>query len=85
MRIETIPCSATSGFTIPATIAQGNHRHQALAFVDSGAAGSFMDYEMAKRIDVQPVTLQKSLNITAVDGSPLGTGKVSQCTPPLQL
>lgn len=44
-----------------------------------------MDYEMAKRIDVQPVTLQKSLNITAVDGSPLGTGKVSQCTPPLQL
>ncbi len=55
------------------------------AFVDSGAAGSFMEFKMAQSLAIYPVTLQETLNITAVDGSPLGSGRVSQCTPPLQL
>lgn len=44
-----------------------------------------MDFEMAKRLSIQPLMLQKPLNITAVDGSPLGSGQVNHCTPPLQL
>lgn len=44
-----------------------------------------MDFKMAQSLAIHPVTLQEPLNITAVDGSPLGSGRVSECTPPLQL
>lgn len=63
----------------------GQQHHQVCAFVDSGAAGNFMDFKMAQSLAIHPVTLQEPLNITAVDGSPLGSGRVSECTPPFQL
>lgn len=40
---------------------------------------------MAKRLSIHATSLQKPLSIMAVDGSPLGSGEVSYCTPPLQL
>uniref|UniRef100_A0A9J7Y295 Gypsy retrotransposon integrase-like protein 1 n=1 Tax=Cyprinus carpio carpio TaxID=630221 RepID=A0A9J7Y295_CYPCA len=63
----------------------GQQHHQVCAFVDFGAARNFMDFKMAQSLAIHPVTLQEPLNITAVDGSPLGSGRVSECTPPFQL
>ncbi|KAL0157283.1 hypothetical protein M9458_048529, partial [Cirrhinus mrigala] len=83
--VEVVPCAMTSGLTIQATVVHGSQHHLVCAFVDSGAAESFMDYNMAKRLSIHPTSLQKPLNIMAVDGSPLGSGEVSYCTPPLQL
>lgn len=80
MRKGTIPCLATLGLTIQVTITQGNQHHQVCA-LDSGTTGSFIDYEMAMKLAIQPVILQKPLNIMAVKGS----GEVSQCSPPLQV
>lgn len=54
----------------------GQQHHQVCALVESGSAVSFMDFKMAQSLAIHPVTLQEPLNITAVDGSPLGSGRV---------
>ncbi len=40
---------------------------------------------MARHLRIQPITLQEPLAITALDGRPLGSGQVRQCTTPLHL
>lgn len=51
-----------------------------MAFIDSGAAGNFMDFTLASQLKIQPITLHDPLTVTALDGRPLGSGQVSQCT-----
>ncbi|KAL0146466.1 hypothetical protein M9458_058229 [Cirrhinus mrigala] len=69
----------------PVTISQGDQQHQLQAFIDSGAAGNFMDVDVAKDLGIKTLTLQRALSITALDGRPLGSGQVSESTTPLLL
>ncbi|KAI2650240.1 Transposon Tf2-6 polyprotein [Labeo rohita] len=46
-RVDTTP-SSSSGIFLPVTISQGDQQHQLQAFIDSGAAGNFMDVDVTK-------------------------------------
>ncbi len=39
-----------------------------------------MDCTLASQLKIQPITLHDPLTVTALDGRPLGSGQVSQCT-----
>ncbi|KAL0153760.1 hypothetical protein M9458_050876 [Cirrhinus mrigala] len=78
-RVDTTP-SSSSGIFLPVTISQGDQQHQLQAF-DSGAAGNFMDVDVAKDLGIKTLTLQRALSITALDSRPLGSGQPSQTTP----
>lgn len=39
-----------------------------------------MDFTLASQLKIQPIALHDPLNVTALDGRPLGSGQVSQCT-----
>ncbi len=39
-----------------------------------------MDFTLASRLKIQPITLHDPLTVTALDGRPLGSGQVSQWT-----
>ncbi len=44
-----------------------------------------MDFTLARHLRIQPISLQEPLTITALDGRPLGSGQVRQCTTSLHL
>ncbi len=84
-RVITFPQPAASGVSLNVSLDWGNQHHKLQAFLDSGAAGNFMDFTLARHLRIQPITLQEPLTITALDGRPLGSGQVRQCTTPLHL
>ncbi|XDV29544.1 hypothetical protein PO909_032656 [Leuciscus waleckii] len=53
----------------------GNGWHKGSAFVDSGAAGDFMDRTLAKSWKIPLITLQDKLTITSLDNRPLVSGQ----------
>ncbi len=53
--------------------------------MDSGAAGNFMDFSLARSLKVPSDSLATPLTVNALDGRPLGPGKVILLTSPLHL
>ncbi|MGL5294568.1 MAG: retropepsin-like aspartic protease [Aeromonas sp.] len=66
---------------LPITLTWGNQRHQIEALVDSGAAGNFMDLDLAERLKIPSEPLPTPLVVTALDGRPLGSGTVIHSNP----
>ena len=53
--------------------------------MDSGAAGNFMDINVARRLQVPQTTVNPPFVISALDGRSLGKGRVTVATAPLRL
>ena len=55
------------------------------AFIDSGAAGNFIDLAFAKTHRVSLCACKSGVTVEALDGRPLGSGEVQYITQPLTL
>ncbi len=84
-REATSPHSACSGALLNTYILWNYQSHALKAFIDSVAAGNFIDLEVARHLRVPLTNLDDPLTITALDGRPLGSGQVSKRTIPLYL
>ena len=73
------------GINLPISISWGEYSHSCQALVDSGAAGNFIDINLAHRLNVPLDTLDSPLSATALDGRALGDGKITQATSRLLL
>lgn len=82
--VTASPEFPASGFFVPATISWDQQLHPLQAFVNSGAAGNFMDLSLA-RLAIPTSGLDPPLSVTALDGRPLGTGQVTQVTSTVKL
>ncbi|KAL0157924.1 hypothetical protein M9458_046000, partial [Cirrhinus mrigala] len=78
-------CPAISRLLLQVSILMGHQRIVTTAFVDSGAAGNFIDQAYAAQLGVETEVLSQSLNITAIDGRPLNFSPVTQRTKELHL
>ncbi|KAJ8414411.1 hypothetical protein AAFF_G00052810 [Aldrovandia affinis] len=83
--VFTPKASIITGLVLPISMRWNNSQHSALALVDSGAAGDFIDLNLAQRLQIPLVTLESPLSVTALDGKPLGSGAITQRTIPLQI
>ncbi|KAI2643813.1 Transposon Tf2-9 polyprotein [Labeo rohita] len=63
----------------------GHRRIVTTAFVDSGAAGNFIDQTYAAQLGIETEVLSQPLNITAIDGRPLNVSPVTQRTKEIHL
>ncbi|KAI2661117.1 Transposon Tf2-9 polyprotein [Labeo rohita] len=63
----------------------GHRRIVTTAFVDSGAAGNFIDQAYAAQLGIETEVLSQPLNITAIDGHPLNFSPVTRRTKELHL
>ena len=70
---------------MPAVLSWGSQRQSITALIDSGAAGCFLDIDLARRIKVPCFKLDHPRHVTALDGRPLGKGVVKHLTEPLDL
>lgn len=75
--ITHIAPPSNSGLFLPITLTWENHKHQLKALVDSGAAGNFMDFSLARSLQIPSDSLATPLTVTALDGRPLGPGRVT--------
>lgn len=73
------------GVYLPVSISWGESSHSCRALVDSGAAGNFIDVDLAHKLNVPLQSLDSPLSVTALDGRPLGNGRVTQATSRLLL
>ena len=78
--VTTSPDLPSTGFFIPVTISWKDQSHSLQAFIDSGAAGNFMDFSLAQRLKIPTTGLDSPLSVTALDGRPLGKGLVDRTT-----
>ncbi|MGL5598257.1 MAG: hypothetical protein ACRDDA_09130, partial [Aeromonas sp.] len=68
--------SNASNIKIAATLVYREHIVQTEAMIDSGAAGNFMDLSFAQAHNILLIPCDSVLSVAALDGRPLGTGKV---------
>ncbi|KAL0192566.1 hypothetical protein M9458_010862, partial [Cirrhinus mrigala] len=66
-------------------ILMGHQRIVTTAFVDSGAAGNFIDQAYAAQLGIETEVLSQPLKITAIDGRPLNFSPVTQRTKEVHL
>lgn len=71
-KISALPPNAV--LSVPATMSWEGHQHHVLAMIDSGTAGYFLDWSLARK-----------LKVTALDGRPLEPGCLMEITIPLRL
>lgn len=71
---------AASGLLIDVSLALGNKLPEIMAFKGFGAARNSMDFTLAAKLKIQPITLHDPMTITTFVGRPLGSDQVSQCT-----
>ncbi len=83
--ITSIAPPSNSGLFLSITLAWGNHKKHLKAMVDSGAAGNFMDFSLARSLKVPTESLVIPLTVTALKGRPLRPGEVTLLTAPLYL
>ncbi|KAL0180477.1 hypothetical protein M9458_022883 [Cirrhinus mrigala] len=69
----------------PVTITLADKQISTIALIDSGAAGNFMDLDFAKAHDLTLKPCSSLLSVAALDGRPLGAGRVQYTTSDLQL
>ncbi|KAL0163498.1 hypothetical protein M9458_039251 [Cirrhinus mrigala] len=70
---------------IQVSILLGHQRSVTTTFVDSGAAGNFINQTYAAQLGVVTEVLSQPLNITAIDGRPLTSSPITHCTKDLTL
>lgn len=73
---------AESHITVQVSPQLGHNRVLTSAFIDSGAAGNFIDLAFADRWGIKIEALSKP---NAIDGQPLATSPVFHCTVPLHM
>ncbi len=71
--------------TVPVTLETPSGAVQIPAMIDSGAAGNFMSQNFAQEHNIPLIRCLSPLAIEAVDGRPLGTGKITHLTSRLTL
>ncbi len=71
--------------TVPVTLETPSGAVQIPAMIDSGAAGNFMSLNFAQEHDIPLIRCLSPLAVEAVDGRPLGTGKITHLTSRLKL
>ena len=74
-----------AGVYLSVTLAWGGLSHSCRALVDSGAAGNFIDTALVQRLKIPQEALETPLSVSALDGQPIGNGKVTSATTPLRL
>ncbi|KAI2646936.1 Retrotransposon-like protein 1 [Labeo rohita] len=67
------------------SILMGHQRIETTAFVDSGAAGNFIDQAYAAQLGIVTEVLSQPLNVTAIDGRPLSFSPLTHRTKELTL
>ncbi len=70
---------------IPVTLMVKGHITETSALIDSGAAGNFIDATFAKTHHIPLVPCVSHLAVAALDGRPLGSGRVQFITEEMQL
>ncbi|KAL0149928.1 hypothetical protein M9458_054760, partial [Cirrhinus mrigala] len=70
---------------IPVIISFADKQIHTIALIDSGAAGNFMDVDFAKAHDFSLIPCTSPLSVAALDGRPLGHGRVKHTTSDLHL
>lgn len=53
------------------------------ALIDSGSEGNFVDENTARRLHLNLRELHDPPNLSAIDGGPIGKGRVTHCTEPI--
>ncbi len=53
--------------------------------IDSGAAGNFIDVSFAKSHNIPLIPCESRVAVAALDGRPLGSGRIKYITPEIQL
>ncbi|KAL0155372.1 hypothetical protein M9458_049635, partial [Cirrhinus mrigala] len=76
---------AVSRLLLQVLILMGHQRIVTTAFVDSGAAGNFIDQAYAAQLGIETEVLSQPLKITAIDGRPLNFSPVTQRTKEVHL
>ncbi len=71
--------------TVPASLETPSGAVQIPAMIDSGAAGNFMSQNFAQEHNIPLIRCLSPLAVEAVDGRPLGTGKITHLTSRLTL
>ncbi len=71
--------------TVLVTLETPSGAVQIPAMIDSGAAGNFMSLNFAQEHDIPLIRCLSPLAVEAVDGRPLGTGKITYLTSRLKL
>ena len=71
--------------SIPVQLHLGSGSFSVSALIDSGAAGNFMDLELANQLQVPLQRMDTQLKVKALDGRPLGQGTISKRTVELKL
>ncbi len=71
--------------TVPVTLETPSGVVQIPAMIDSGAAGNFMSLNFAQEHNISLTRCLSPLAVEAVDGRPLGTGKITHLTSRLTL
>ncbi|KAI2646182.1 Transposon Tf2-9 polyprotein [Labeo rohita] len=82
---KTYPESAIFRLLLQVSILMGHQRIVTTAFVDSGAAGNFIDQAYAAQLGIVTEVLSQPLNITAIEGRPLNFSPITHRTKDLTL
>ncbi len=77
--------SSASSITLPVKLISQNQVIQTTALLDSGAAGHFIDSEFVGQLHLKLTPCNSSLAVEALDGRPLGKGKILRLTEPVKL
>ncbi len=72
-------------FTVPVTLKTESEIFNIRAMIDSGAAGNFMSEDFAHKNSIPLIRCLSSLAVEAVDGRPLGSGRITHLTARLTL
>lgn len=76
---------SSKSFTVDISLIINGEVVKSRAFIDSGAAGNFIDATFAKTHRISLHSCEPTVTVTALDGRPLGTGERQYITPPLTL
>lgn len=77
--------SSRDSLQIPTLLKFGALEKTTLAFIDSGAAGNFLDISFAHTLQIPQLPLSTDIVLRGLDGNPLSEGLIRFQTPPLQL
>ncbi len=72
-------------FTVPVTLRTESETLNIAAMIDLGAAGNFMSEDFAHKNNIPLIYCLSPLAVEAVDGRPLGSGRITQLTTHLTL